>query len=473
MLDSLYFCVIIVDMKVLKFGGTSVGSVRSMTAVRDIVANLGEDAVIVVSALGGLTDKLILAARLASEGNPAYLDELEIIKSRHCEMIREMLSEEEKAEVAPTVAGLHESLSEKLQGIFLIRSLPQQVLDEVVSYGERISSVIAAKAVGAVHIDSLSVVKTEKWFNRNIAAMDVTPALIKNAVEGAERFPVLMGGFISTDRETGEITNLGRGGSDYTAAIVAATLDADILEIWTDVDGFMTADPRIIKDAAVIPEMSFVESMELCSFGAKVIYPPTIYPVFHKNIPIRILNTFNPSAPGTLITDKPFSGSKEKKMPLTGISSLPNTSLFEMNGKGVDNIAEINSRIFNALAKRGIRVVLVSQSYDEASVKFVIMDDDASDASAILDEEFGPELSSGTIVAPEIMKGLATIAIVGEDLPVQKGLDSRILHTLRREGIEVLASSCASSATTVSIVVASGCRDKAMRLLHESFFPVS
>lgn len=458
-------------MKVLKFGGTSVGSVESLSAVRKIVRGLDEPAVIVVSALGGLTDRLILSARLASGGDNKYIEEFEGIRRRHLDMIEAMLPADEAEEILPSIEALHIQLGDILRGVALIKSLPEQTLDEVVSFGERISSIIAAKVTGAVHFDSLGLIKTEKWFNRNIAHMELTASLIKDAFSNQTEYPVLMGGFISTDRDSGVITNLGRGGSDYTAAIIAATLDADSLEIWTDVDGFMTADPRIIKQAVVIPEMSFVESMELCTFGAKVIYPPTIYPVFHKNIPIKILNTFNPSAPGTLITDHPRGYLDASDSMATGISSLASTSLISINGKGIDNLADVSSRIFNALAKQGVRVVLVSQPELDTEIEFVVSDEDATLAGEILFAEFAPEIAEGVLAKPVIKIGLTTIAVVGENLMKSKGVDSRLLHSLRREGITPLASSSATSMTTISFVIESEFKNEALQLLHDSFFP--
>ncbi|MDE6792235.1 MAG: aspartate kinase, partial [Muribaculaceae bacterium] len=290
-------------MKVLKFGGTSVGTVESLANVKQIVEAIPESAIIVVSALGGITDRLINTARLAAADDAAYREEMEAIFSRHFNVISGIVAENRRAEVISRVAHLLNDLKRIFEGISLIRHLPSQTLDLVVSFGERMSSVIVAGMIeDSTLFNSLDFIKTEEWFGKNIADQQLTSSLIRDAFSGCFN-KAIVPGFISTDRNNGTITNLGRGGSDFTAALIAAALDAELLEIWTDVDGFMTADPRLIPNATVVDMMSFVESMELCTYGAKVIYPPTIYPVFHKNIPIKSLNTFHPSAPGTLITD--------------------------------------------------------------------------------------------------------------------------------------------------------------------------
>ncbi|MDE5644252.1 MAG: aspartate kinase, partial [Muribaculaceae bacterium] len=332
-------------MKVLKFGGTSVGTVGSLANVKSIVDSLEEPAVVVVSALGGLTDRLIATARSASEGDLSFREGVAEMSRRHFDIIEELVPQSRRDAVRTIVSDLLSELEDIYTGVALIRELSEKTLSRIVSFGERMSSVIVAEILdNAEHRDSLTFMRTEKWFNRDIAARQLTDDLIREAFPLPLARTVVTGGFISLDKDTGEITNLGRGGSDYTAALIAAALDADSLEIWTDVDGFMTADPRVIHDATVIDSMSFIESMELCSFGAKVIYPPTIYPVFHKNIPIKILNTFNPSAPGTLITD----GSENLPSDVRGVSSVKNTCMVSVSGSLTSNVAQINSRSYNA-----------------------------------------------------------------------------------------------------------------------------
>ena len=344
-------------MKVLKFGGTSVGTIESLTNVKAIVDSMTEPGIVVVSALGGLTDLLISTAHSAAEGKEDYIKEMEAISRRHYEIIDALVRDDRKEAIKATISELLNDLGNIFKGLSLIKSLPERTLALVVSFGERMSSIIVAAILkNASHHDSLSFMRTERWFNKDIADRSLTEHLIREEFSLPLERTCVMGGFISRDRDTLEITNLGRGGSDYSAALVAAALDASELEILTDVDGFLTTDPRIVSNTRLIPEMTFVESMELCSYGAKVIYPPTIYPVFHKGIPIRILNTFNPTAPGTFITDT-ISGDPSVR----GVSVLHKTALISIEGAYTENVAEINTRAYNALSRKGVGVLLVGQ----------------------------------------------------------------------------------------------------------------
>ena len=291
-------------MKVLKFGGTSVGSVKGILNVKEIVEAQSEPVIVVVSALSGVTDQLYKVSKLASEGDDAYLSEYQSMLSRHLEMIEAVVLPEKTEQVIELVKIQFGDLSNILRGIYLIKDSSAKIIDTIVSYGESISSIIVANAINAaIHLDAKSVIKTNNQFDKHIVDFEKTNALIIDKFKTTPQVCVC-GGFISTDSKTNFVTNLGRGGSDYTAAILAAALNARLLEIWTDVDGFMTADPRIISNTYVIEKLSFSEAMELCNFGAKVIYPPTIFPVFHKNIPVVIKNTFNPDAAGTYISNE-------------------------------------------------------------------------------------------------------------------------------------------------------------------------
>lgn len=457
-------------MKVLKFGGTSVGTIESLTNVYKIVDALDQPAVVVVSALGGLTDQLIATAGKAASGDDSYALDHNAIVDRHHKVIDGVVNADRREECLEKADALLEELRRLFDGIRLLGDLSPKVLCNVVSFGERISSIIVAAMIPAsTHVDSLSIIKTEKWFDKNIADTRLTNQNIIAAIHPREGHPVIMGGFISTDRDTGEITNLGRGGSDYTAALVAAALDADLLEIWTDVDGFMTSDPRIIPDARIIPEMSYVESMELCSFGAKVVYPPTIYPVFHKNIPIKILNTFNPDAPGTLIKD--FSAHElSHSGRIRGLSSLKSLALIKMKGDAVNNAPAINSRTFNALAKKGINVFLVSHTEYSDAFTFALRDSDAQEASTLLSSEFAPEILKGELDSTEIIDGVAIIAVVGEDILSAGNISPRILNTLERASISPLAISEGSSRTTVTIAIREETTSDALRLIHSLFY---
>lgn len=453
-------------LKVLKFGGTSVGTIESLRNVKSIVEGLEDPAIVVVSALGGLTDKLISTARSASEGNDDYMMEMDGIRRRHYDIIEALVPDDRKLHVRSIIDPLLDMLEERYRGLSLIRTLPERTLDEIVSFGERMSSVIVAGILeNASHHDSLGFIKTEKWFNRNIADRQLTERLIREQFQVPLVRHAVTGGFISTDRESGEITNLGRGGSDYTAALIAAALDAGLLEIWTDVDGFMTADPRIISGATIISSMSFVESMELCSFGAKVIYPPTIYPVFHKNIPIRILNTFNPSAPGTLISD--FVPTRGKAR---GVSSLNNTSVIVMSGPLTSNVAEINSRAYNAMARNGISVFLVAQPSEEASFSMAMPQADGEKAMKQLELEFSPELQSGELVSISKTDDLSVIAVVGEGIKMKKSLGPEIVEALKKENVPVKAISEGASDTTVAVVVDSRNVREGLNIVHTLCF---
>ncbi len=454
-------------MKVLKFGGTSVGTVGSLANVKSIVDSLEEPAVVVVSALGGLTDRLIATAKSASEGDLSFREGVAEMSRRHFDIIEELVPQSRRDAVRTIVSDLLSELEDIYTGVALIRELPEKTLSRIVSFGERMSSVIVAEILdNAEHRDSLTFMRTEKWFNRDIAARQLTDDLIREAFPLPLARTVVTGGFISLDKDTGEITNLGRGGSDYTAALIAAALDADSLEIWTDVDGFMTADPRVIHDATVIDSMSFIESMELCSFGAKVIYPPTIYPVFHKNIPIRILNTFNPSAPGTLITD----GSENLPSDVRGVSSVKNTCMVSVSGSLTSNVAQINSRSYNAMARNGVSIFLVAQPNTETSFSMALSANDADRAVGILRQEFAPELQSGEVTGVSLEKDLSVIAVVRESIREVRGLGPRLVNTLQRDGIEVKAVSDGASETTIAIITKASDTDRSLRLIHTACF---
>ena len=457
-------------MKVLKFGGTSVGTVESLTNVKNIVESLKEPAVVVVSALGGLTDKLIATSRKAASGDDTYKEDMESIRMRHHNIIDNVVNSRKKEECLNKVDPLLDELSRLYDGVRLIGDVPQKTLDSIVSYGERMSSHIVNYMIEeSSHVNSLDIVKTEKWFGKNIADTKLTNENIKNEIHPENGHPVIAGGFISTDRDTGEITNLGRGGSDFTAALIAAALEADVLEIWTDVDGFMTSDPRIIPDAQIIPIMSFVESMELCSFGAKVIYPPTIYPVFHKNIPIKILNTFNPEAPGTLIKD--FSHKElSKEGRVRGLSALKDTAIINIRGNLAQNVAAVSSRTFNTLAKKGISVFLVSPTEEMECFSFALKKEEIENATTTLKSEFAPEVASGLIDTIESIDGLSIVAIVGEEILSGGYISPRITNSLERADVSPVAVSEGASRTTVTFAVPEEHTNLTLQIIHSLFF---
>ncbi len=454
-------------MHVLKFGGTSVGSIASIKNVKQIVEDRKEPVIVVVSALGGITDRLIATANKAAAGDESYQEEFEFIRQRHFDVVAGLLDGEDLTAVKIFITSTLEELNNIYRGIFLIGELSAKTLCTVVSYGERISSRIVATVIkDAKWVDSREIIKTVKVFDKNVCDFESTNPKVIAQFKDHQGITV-MGGFISSDSKTGEVTNLGRGGSDYTAAIVAAALNAELLEIWTDVDGFMTADPRVINNAFVIPELSFVEAMELCNFGAKVIYPPTIFPVYHKNIPIVIKNTFNPSAPGTLIHSNPAHVSGKV---IKGISSINDTALVTVSGLGMVGVIGVNKRIFTALADNGISVFLVSQASSENSTTIGVKNGDAERAVAILQREFCKELEMGEINSIFAEHELATVAIVGERMKQTPGIAGKLFRILGQNGINVIACAQGASETNISFVTTKESLRKAINVIHDSFF---
>ncbi len=454
-------------MKVMKFGGTSVGSVSSVLSVKKIVEAVNEEVIVVVSALGGITDKLIKTSQMAAAGDASYEKEMKEIVNRHIEMVYTVIpAGHERELLLDQVNELLCELKDIFQGIYLIHDLSPKTSATIVSYGERLSSIIVATLIdGAKWFDSRTFIKTEKKHNKHILDSELTTQLVREAFRELPKVS-LVPGFISSDKVTGEVTNLGRGGSDYTASILAASLDADILEIWTDVDGFMTADPRVISTAYPITELSYVEAMELCNFGAKVVYPPTIYPVCHKNIPILIKNTFNPDAPGTIVKQEADHSSK----PIKGISSINDTCLITMTGLGMVGVIGVNHRIFKTLAENGISVFLVSQASSENSTSIGIRNEDAVLACSVLNEEFAKEIEMGEISPMKAEGNLATVAIVGENMKHTPGIAGKLFGTLGRNGINVIACAQGASETNISFVVEGGSLRKTLNVIHDSFF---
>lgn len=454
-------------MKVMKFGGTSVGSVDSILSVKRIVEAQQEPVIVVVSALGGITDQLIRTGKMAVEGDPLYQKSFWEIAQRHEDMINAVIEDGKvRRALLAIVHDLLEELRSIYQGVYLIHDLSPKTLAAIVSYGERISSrIVAALVKDAEWYDSRSFIKTEVKGGKNCLATELTNRLVKDNWQTIPKVS-LVGGFISSDAESGEVTNLGRGGSDYTASIIAAVLDATVLEIWTDVDGFMTADPRVISTAYVIPELSYVEAMELCNFGAKVVYPPTIYPVCVKHIPILIKNTFNPEAPGSIIKDEVKADSRIIK----GISSIKGTSLITVAGLSMVGVIGVNRRIFTCLADNGISVFLVSQASSENSTSIGVRDEDAEEACRVLNAEFAKEIEDGAMYPMRAEQGLATVAIVGENMKHTPGIAGKLFNALGRSGISVIACAQGASETNISFVISATHLRKALNVIHDSFF---
>ena len=456
-------------MKVLKFGGTSVGSVKSILSLKRIVENEAkrQSVVVVVSALGGITDKLIATSQLALKHDPKWKEEFDAMVERHHSMIDHIIDDTTLQEdLFNKVDALFDQLKSIYHGVFLVHDLSEKTLCAIVSYGERLSSNIVATLIrGAKWFDSREFIKTERKNGKNVLDSDLTNKLVLDTFEDLPRVS-LVPGFISRDRDTDEITNLGRGGSDYTAAIIAAALDAEVLEIWTDVNGFMTADPRVISSAYTINELSYVEAMELCNFGAKVIYPPTIYPVCIKNIPIKVKNTFNPENPGTIIKQK----IEDDRKPIKGISSIKGTALINVTGLSMVGVIGVNRRIFTRLADNGISVFMVSQASSENSTSIGVREEDVNEAVRVLNEEFAAEIADGAMFPMQVELGLATVAIVGENMKHTPGIAGKLFGTLGRSGISVIACAQGASETNISFVVKADSLRKSLNVIHDSFF---
>ena len=458
-------------MKVMKFGGTSVGSVKSILSLKEIVEAEArtQPVIVVVSALDGITDKLIATSQMAKQGDEHYREEFDAMVKRHHQMIDTIITDDKKrVDLFNNVDQLFDQLKSIFYGVYLIHDLSRKTEDTIVSYGERLSShIVAAMVKNGIRMNARDIIRTEKKQGKHVIDADLTTQLVKETFKELNNNQIyVVPGFVARDRDSHETTNLGRGGSDYTASIIAAVLNAEVLEIWTDVDGFMTADPKVIKSAYTINELSYVEAMELCNFGAKVIYPPTIYPVCVKNIPIKVKNTFNPEHPGTLIKAKIEDDNK----PIKGISSIKGTSLITVTGLSMVGVIGVNRRIFTTLANKGISVFMVSQASSENSTSIGVRDEDAAAAAEVLNAEFAKEIETGAMFPMQVESGLATIAIVGENMKQTPGIAGKLFGTLGRSGISVIACAQGASETNISFVVDGKFLRKSLNVLHDSFF---
>ena len=442
------------------------GSAAPLQNVKNIVALHGEGVVVVVSALGGITDQLLEMSALAEKGDEAFRARLTAIRERHASIMDACVPGDQA--LRTDIGTLFESLEALCEGVWALRVLPEKTRCEIVSYGERMSSLIVTAMIpGAKRYDAMNFIKTTKRAGKTVLDSEKTEKLVREAFAGfGEGQVAVVPGFISTDSLSGEITNLGRGGSDYTASIIAAALNAERLEIWTDVDGFMTADPRIISTSYVIDALSYEEAMELCNFGAKVIYPPSLYPVCAKDINILIKNTFRPEAKGTIISREHHGG----EFPVTGISSINDSCVITVSAPSMAGIVGVNSRIFNALAREGISVYLVSQSSSETSISLGINAADAQKATQTLQEEFAHEIAEGSMDPVQCRDDVATVAIVGENMRQNSGVAGKLFTTLGRNGISIIALAQGASESNISFVVEHKYLRKSLNVVHEGFF---
>ena len=450
-------------MKVLKFGGTSVGSAANIKCVRDIVNAQHDDVIVVVSALGGITDKILKAANIAASGTGNFHTILTEIREKHDATIKELFNGSDT--VCETVAALLNELEQILTGITLVGELTAKTLDRIAGLGERISSHIVARFINAERKDAAEFIVTDDNFGKATVDFELTNTQIRTAFSEFSGKAVVPG-FIAKNKK-GEFTTLGRGGSDFTAAIIAAALDVDILEIWTDVNGFMTADPRVIRKAYTIPELSYSEAMELSHFGAKVIYPPTILPVYQKGIPIQIKNTFKPENPGTKIVKGAHNGLDR---PIKGISSISGITLLTIQGIGMVGVTGISMRLFTALAGANVNVILISQASSENSISIAIEEKAIEAAEYAIRTEFEKEIASGQVNRIELETDVSVVAIVGENMKQTTGVAGKLFSTLGKSGVNVIAIAQGASELNISWVVKNSKLRKTLNVVHESFF---
>ncbi len=454
-------------MKILKFGGTSTGSPEALKSLVSIVQKSGEK-ILVVSALSGTTDTLLASAKLASEGGD-WQSAFASIRERHFSMISALLQPPHKEIATVEIKVLLDELSSLLLGISLVQDLSPRTLDLVASYGERLSATIIVQTLfqaglNAEVVDARKLIITDNKFGAAHWLESETIQRVKSFFADFTQIAVVTG-FIASTMD-GVTTTLGRGGSDLTASILAACLGAEEIQIWTDVDGIMTADPRAVPDAFVIPEISYLEAMEMSHFGAKVLHPPAILPAMDRGIPVRILNTFSPDKPGTRIVKQGVPSS----WPIRGIASIPSISLLLLQGPGLPGVAGIAARMFAALASAGINIILITQGSSELSICCAVLPKDAEKGALVLKEEFKYEIDSGTIQRPSIEQDLSIIAVVGEMMKHRVGISGRVFKALGRNGINVVAIAQGSSELNISIVISALDRNKAMCSIHDAFF---
>ena len=458
-------------MKVLKFGGTSVANAQNITLVKDIVSKTESDkAIVVVSALGGVTDLLLNTASLAALQDDTYKTFLKEIEDRHIITIKELISINSQSRVLSKVKSELNILETLLEGAFLIGEITPKLSDKIVSYGELLSSFIigeffAESGLDVAHVDSRDLIKTDGINGKAAVNFELTNQLCANFVTRTPQRIIVLAGFIAST-VNGDSTTLGRGGSDYTAAIVAAAINAELLEIWTDVSGMYTANPKLVRQAKAIPHISYEEAMELSHFGAKVLYPPTIQPILAKGISIQIKNTFEPDNPGTIIT----KNKNEKGKTVRGITHVANIALLSLEGPGMVGIPGISKRFFEVLSQANISVVLITQASSEHSICVGISANDINEAEHIVNDTFAYEISRGKINPVIVEADLAIIALVGDNMKSHQGLSGKMFSTLGRNNVNIRAIAQGASERNISAVINKEDVKKALNSLHEEFF---
>lgn len=448
-------------MKVVKFGGVALQFSEGVERIRQIVENYSRDdcVVVVVSAVTGMTDKLISTAECALLGDDRWVAMWQSMRDDHAKL------SDGKA-VANAIDEMFDQLRSIYVGVSYVRDLSNKTLNTIASYGERMSALIVADSLPTARLyDSREFIKTENSDGKVQLDSELSYRLVREAFSDCERISVVPG-FIASDRDSGETTTLGRGGADYTASVVAAALGASELEIWTDVDGFTTADRQIIESAYTIPQLSYIEAMEMSNFGAKVIYPPAIYPVCVKDIPIRVRNFFNVENEGSVVRRDAVGDTK----PIRGISSITGTTLITVAGLSMVGVEGVNRRIFATLAEHGVSVFMVAQASSENSTSIGVSDKDADVAVDVLNREYQEEIATGAMFPVEAHRGLATIAIVGENMRHVPGIAGKLFGTLGRSGVSIIACAQGAAETNISVVLESRYLRKAVGVIHDSFF---
>jgi bifunctional aspartokinase / homoserine dehydrogenase 1 len=453
-------------MKVLKFGGSSVGSAEIIKEVKKLVALQPKPCVVVVSAFKGITDQIIATSMLASIRDINYEKGIGTIQQRHTDVVNSLIPPNKKEAVYKYIEILFNDFKDLLYGVYLLGDLTPKTQDHLLSFGERLSSFILTNILDdSICVDMRNFIRTDSRFGNAQVDFTTTDKLISEELKNVSGV-IVAPGFIAAN-EKGDITTLGRGGSDYTAAIIAGAINAEILEIWTDVDGFMTADPRKVIKAYPINRLSYSEALELSHFGAKVIYTPTLYPAYLKNIPIKILNTFNPKAPGTYISK---TSEEVSFSPIKGISSMDDIDMITIEGSGLPGVTGISRRLFTALASQNVNVILITQASSEYSISFAISPSDTEKSLIAIKEEFQVEMEYKKIIEMEVERHLSIIAIVGEKMKNTPGISAILFTSLGRNGISVIATAQGSSELNISVVIKRDQLTKALNVIHEGFF---
>jgi len=454
-------------MKVLKFGGSSVGSPQRIREVKRIIESQPLPVIIVISAFQGVTDQLYTISELASRGNKEYEIRLETILEKHIEFTKKLIEDDiKRQQVIDTINNIINELKELLNGIFVLRELTRHASDQVITSGERLSSFIISRFLdNSIYADSREFIKTDISAGNTVVDFSLTNSLIREKIGKPENI-IVVPGFIATNSK-GETTSIGRGGSDYTAAIIAAALKAESLEIWTDVDGFMTADPRKVEKAYTIESLTYAEAMELSHFGARVIYTPTLRPVYRENIPVAVRNTFNPLSKGTVINQKKTD---QGPSPIKGISSIDHIDLVTIQGPAMVGVTGTSARLFSALARYEINIILITQASSEFSITFAVNPDASATACKAIKEEFRNEIEQNKELKILIEKELSIIAIVGERMKNTPGISATLFRALGRNGINVIATAQGSSELNISVVIKKKSLKKALNVIHDGFF---